>query len=233
MPLSLNRVIASPDVGRVVGMASVGWQALGFDEIQPISVAGVNWLPLRRQLGVEAFGVNMYLADAGELVVEEHTEQGLRHEEVYVVLRGAATFTLDDEERDAQVGTIVHIGNPHVRRSARATADRTAVLAVGAPVEDPYQPSAWEWTFGAQEFRATGDHDAALALLAEGLDRHPENPSLFYETACWLTMAGRHEEALDTLGRAVKGDPRCATQAQDDEDLAPLRALPGFPVSPG
>ena len=93
-------------------MASAGWQTLELGTIQPISVAGVSWLPLRRELGVEAFGVNAYVADAGELVVEEHTEQGLRHEEVYVVLRGAATFTLDGVKSDAPHGTVVHVPNP-------------------------------------------------------------------------------------------------------------------------
>jgi quercetin dioxygenase-like cupin family protein len=209
---------------------STEWRALQLDELEPIAVAGVNWLPLRRELGVEAFGVNAYVAAAGELVVEEHTEQTLRHEEIYLVLRGAATFTLDGEERDAPAGTVVHVGNPHVKRSARATVDGTAVLAIGAPVGEPYRPSPWEWPFYAQRFRPTADHEAALALLAEGLERHPENPSILYEVACWHSMAGRHDEALAALARAVKADPRCAKWASDDEDLAPLRELPGFPV---
>lgn len=206
-----------------------GWRALGLDEIEAISAAGVNWLPVRRELGVEAFGINAYLANTGELVVEEHTEQGLSHEEIYVVLAGAAMFTLDGEEREAPAGTIVHLANPHVHRGARATLDGTIVIAVGAPTEGVYRPSPWEWAFGAQRFRPTADHEAALAFLAEGLERYPENPSILYEAACWQTMAGRYDEALDALNRAVNGDSRHATWAQEDEDLEPLRALPGFP----
>lgn len=206
-----------------------GWRALRLDEIEVISAAGVNWLPLRRELGVEAFGINAYVANTGELVVEEHTEQGLRHEEIYVILAGAATFTLDGEEHEAPAGTIVHLANPHVHRGARATVDGTIVLAVGAPIEGVYRPSPWEWTFGAQKFRPTADHEAALAFLAEGLEHYPENPSILYEAACWQTMAGRHDEALEALDRAVKGDPRQVEWAQEDTDLEPLRALPGFP----
>jgi quercetin dioxygenase-like cupin family protein len=207
---------------------SRSWRALRLDDIDPISVAGVNWLPLRRELGVEAFGINAYVANAGELVVEEHTEQGLRHEEVYVVLTGAATFTLDGEEHAAPAGTLVHLANPHVHRSAQATVDGTTVLAIGAPIEGVYRPSAWEWAFGAQRFRAAADHEAAIALLTDGLGHHPENSSILYELACWQTMAGRLDEALDALHRAVKGDPRSAKWAQDDDDLAPLRELPEF-----
>ena len=210
-------------------MATENWRALEIDTVEPITVAGVNWRPLRRELGIEAFGVNAYTANAGEQVVEEHTEQGLKHEEVYVVLSGAAVFMLDDERHEAPAGTIVHIPNTHVKRSAEATTDGTTVLAVGAPVGRPYATSAWEWAFGAQKFRPTNDHESALALLAEGLEHHPDNPSILYEIACWEATSGRLDEALEALLNAISGDPRCAAWAQEDDDLAPLRDLPGFP----
>lgn len=212
-------------------MTNRGWQAVSLETIEPIPVAGVKWRPLRRELGVEAFGVNAYTANAGELVVEEHTEQSLQHEEVYVVVAGAATFTLDGERHEAPAGTIVHIPNTHVSRSAEATLDGTTVLAVGGPVGRPYTPSAWEWAFAAQRHRAEGDHEAALALLAEGLEHHPGNPSILYEIACWRTVARDYDAALGALHEAVEADPRCAIWAQEDADLAPLRELPGFPSS--
>ncbi len=59
------------------------------DEIEAIPVAGVRWKPVRRTLGIEAFGINAYTGDAGEHVVEEHDEQGGGaggHEEVYAVI---------------------------------------------------------------------------------------------------------------------------------------------------
>ena len=100
----------------------MGWQALHLDEIEPITVAGdLQWRPLRRTLGVEAFGINAYVAPkAGDQVVEEHTESRLQHEEVYVVLTGHATFVLDDQTVAAPVGTVVFIDDPDVKRSARA-----------------------------------------------------------------------------------------------------------------
>jgi len=78
------------------------------------------WRPVRRTLGVGAFGINAYVApNAGDDVVEEHTESTLRHEEVYVVLSGRATFTLDGETLDAPAGTVVFVEDPLVRRHAR------------------------------------------------------------------------------------------------------------------
>ena len=56
-------------------------------------------------------------------------ERSLGHEEVYVVLAGRATFTLDDETLDAPAGTIVFIRDVDVRRHARAEEPGTSVLA--------------------------------------------------------------------------------------------------------
>ena len=32
------------------------------------------WKPVRADLGIDAFGTNAYVADAGQLIVEEHDE---------------------------------------------------------------------------------------------------------------------------------------------------------------
>ena len=48
----------------------------------PVADADVNWRPIRRPLGIRAFGINAYTADEGTHVVEEHTETQLQHEEV-------------------------------------------------------------------------------------------------------------------------------------------------------
>jgi len=93
------------------------------DEIEAIPVAGVRWKPVRRTLGIEAFGINAYTGDAGEHVVEEHDEQGGgagRHEEVYAVISGRATFTVAGDEIDARPGTLVFVRDPAARRGGRS-----------------------------------------------------------------------------------------------------------------
>jgi len=119
------------------------------EEIEPVPVVGgeLQWRPLRRTLGIEAFGINAYTASAGELVVEEHDETGAgagHHEELYVVVTGRATFTVDGEELDAPAGTLVFVGDPAAERSAVALEAGTAVLGVGAPRGAPYRVAAWE-----------------------------------------------------------------------------------------
>ena len=112
-----------------------------------------EWKPVRAELGVDAFGTNAYVADAGRLIVEEHDEldandPAASHRELYVVLRGRAEFTLAGETLDAPAGTLVYVHDPAVVRRAVAREDRTAILAVGAPAGRAFAPSEWEtgWT---------------------------------------------------------------------------------------
>ena len=130
------------------------WTSLRVDELPSIKVAGeLRWKPIRRTLGIEAFGMNAYTAEnAGDDVVERHSEESLRHEEVYVVLSGRVNFELDGEALDAPAGTIVFLRDPAVRRYATAAEARTTVLAVGGRPGEAYTPSAWEWYFEAERF---------------------------------------------------------------------------------
>ncbi len=204
-------------------MKGDGWQTLRLSDLEPILAAGVHWKPLRRKLGIEAFGTNAYVAGPGEDIVEEHSEENLGHEELYVVLRGRATFTLDETNHDAPAGTLVHLADPSVRRYARAEEPGTLVLAIGAKPGEPYKPSAWEWYFEAEKFRPSMDTDAALAFLSEGRERFPDHMGMLFSIACWQAMGGRDDEALETLRRAEALDPRGREWVAKDADLASVR----------
>jgi tetratricopeptide (TPR) repeat protein len=199
-------------------------------EIEPISVAGVQWKPLRRTLGIDAFGINAYTALAtGDHVVEEHTEETLGHQEAYVVIVGHATFTLDADEFDAPQGTVVFIRDPTVRRSAVAVEPGTTVLAIGG-VPGAHTPSAWEWYFEAERYRESGDHVAALELLADAEERFPANAGVLYSLACWQSLAGDTDAAIASLQAALELEPKVAGWAEGDADLDAIRGLPGSPV---
>ena len=211
-----------------------GWKSVRLDEIEPISVVGgtLLWRPVRRTLDVGAFGINAYVApNAGDDVVEEHTERMLQHEEVYLVLSGRAIFTLDGERLDAPAGTVVFVRDPQVTRHARAEEPDTAVLAVGGPRGAAYEPSPWEDVFAAERHRASGDYDAMVAEIAGGLERHPDHPVLLYGLACAEALAGHPEDALAHLHRALELRPDWADHAREDEDLVSLRDLPGWPLA--
>jgi hypothetical protein len=203
---------------RVARMAE-GWRSVRLEEIEPIPVVGgtLFWRPVRRTLDIGAFGINSYVApNAGDDVVEEHTEESLGHEEVYVVLSGHATFELDGETLDAPPGTLVFVSDPKVKRHAKAT-----------------EPSAWEDFFAAERHRASGDYDAYADEIAEALERRPDHPATLYNLACAEALAGRSDAALEHLRRAIQLRPDFAASAQRDDDFASLHGHAEWPIEVG
>jgi tetratricopeptide (TPR) repeat protein len=211
-----------------------GWKSVRLEEIEPIPVVNgtLLWRPLRRTLDIGAFGINAYVArNAGDDVVEEHTESALGHEEIYVVLAGRATFTLGDDTLDAPAGTVVFIRDPAVRRHARAEEPGTHVLAVGGPRDEAFEPSPWEDVFAAEPHRTAGDYDAYASALASALEKRPDHPATLYNLACAEALAGRADDALTHLSRALELKPEWMEMAQKDDDLAALRERPDWPAS--
>jgi len=204
-------------------------KTLRLDDIDGIPVFGtLVWKPVRRTLGVTAFGINAYRAEsAGDEVVEEHTEEQLGHEEIYVVVNGHATFTVDGEEVDAPAGTLVYLDDVAQKRHAVAKEAGTTVLAVGG-VPGTHEASAWEYFFPALPLLRAGDYDAARRTLEEGM-KEKEAPVMHYQLACVEALAGNRERALDELAIAVEGSDRYREHAQTDEDLASIRDDPRFP----
>jgi tetratricopeptide (TPR) repeat protein len=210
-----------------------GWQSVHLDAIDPIAVVDgtLLWRPVRRTLDIGAFGINAYVApNPGDDVVEEHTESALGHEEVYVVLAGRATFTLDGEALDAPAGTIVFIRDPDVRRHARAEEPGTSVLAVGGPRDAAYEPSPWEDYFAAERHRAAGDYESYVAELEEALARRPDHPAILYNLACAEALAGRADDAIAHVTRALELKPEWSDTIGKDEDFAALRDRPDWPL---
>jgi hypothetical protein len=203
-------------------------RSIHLDDLERIKVAGVNWRPVRRTLGITAFGINAYTADSGEQLIEEHTEGGGGaggHEELYVVITGHASFTVDDEEIDGPAGTLVFIPEPGSRRGAHAVIDGTTALAIGGEA-GTITPSAWEHYFAAQPAAQAGRPTEAYEITAAGLKDRPDNPSLHYNLACYASMAGDIDRAFEHLARAFEGDPRAREWAATDSDLEQVRADP-------
>ena len=203
------------------------YEVVKLDELDriPVSGAGVMWRPVRRRLGITAFGINAYTGDTGENVVEKHTEERLRHEELYVVVNGRARFELDGESVDAPAGTLVFLPEPTAERYAVAEEPGTTVLAIGGK-PGLHEISAWEYFFAAYSHAERGDFERAIADMNEGLAEQPDHPALHYHLACIESRAGHVDEARRHLDRALELDPALRKWADEDEDLAPLRSPP-------
>ena len=201
-----------------------GYEVISLTGVESLPGPGtLRWTPLRKHLGITAFGVNAYTAtEAGQDVVEEHSEERLGHEELYVVVSGRATFVLDGDEVEVPAGSAVFLRDPAVKRYARAEEPGTTVLAVGGK-PGQHEVSAWEYFFAAYPKADAGDHDGALAEIDAGLAAKPDHPPLLYHRACLLARAGHVDEARPYLERALELDPDLRRWADEDEDLQALR----------
>jgi hypothetical protein len=102
------------------------------------------WVPIRHAFDIRAFGINSWRKGAGETVIPEHDESASGHEELYLVVDGHATFTVDGKEIDAPKNTAIFIREPSVKRTAVAVADGTQILSIGGWADRPFEVSEWE-----------------------------------------------------------------------------------------
>jgi mannose-6-phosphate isomerase-like protein (cupin superfamily) len=195
-----------------------GWSSTKLSEID----ADDGWARVRAHFGIAAFGINGWRADdAGAVVIGEHTEVTTGHEELYLVVEGAATFTLDGEEIDAPTGTLVHVADPTVRRKAVATTPETTILAIGAKPDEAFRVSEWEHVHVLYRERR---YEEAAELLRKRLAEFPDQAGLHYNLACFESLAGAPAETVgERLRRAIELDPSFAEAAENDSDFDPVR----------
>ena len=210
--------------------ADPGYEILSIDDLEELpSSAGTQvMLPLRRRVGFEPFGINAWLGrNPGDHVIERHREAG-GPEELYVVVRGRAQFTLGDETFEAPVGTIVH-APPGTLREATALDAGTIALAMGAKIGEAFTPAPWEDFAVAFAHLRAGDEPRGRAAMNEALTRDPEAWEGAYNAACFEALAGNREAALEQFRRAVAGGGDVVrTAAETDPDFDSIRDDPLF-----
>ena len=207
-----------------MGSEGPGWKALAVDAVEPVPWRGTElvWHPVRQALGTRMVGMSAYTADrAGQVVIEGHTESehGMGHEEVYVVLRGRATFALDGVQLDAPAGTLVAVNDPGVHRRAVAAEPGTAVLAIGGP--PVFVPSDSEWIERARP-HLRSDPERALLILDELRAVKPHGPVADVARAFKASARGDDVGAREALAGLLARRPDLRDVLADDEDLEPL-----------
>jgi tetratricopeptide (TPR) repeat protein len=179
---------------------------------------------VRRRLGITAFGVQAFGAPSGVDVIREHDETLLGEagqEELYLVVRGAATFEIDGEVFEAPTGALVQV-QPAAKRKATATEDGTTILAIGGTPGKAYEPAPEE---AAEAFAAynAGDYETALAKQLVVVEKQPDNPVAHFNVGCFAARAGHADEAIESLRRAVEINDRIRELIATDEDLDSIR----------
>ena len=207
-----------------------GYGITSIEELEMAQLAGAaRWAGIRRHFDIQSFGVNGWTgAEAGDDVIGEHEEKGTGHEELYVVLSGRATFTLDGETVDGPPGTVVFVRDTSVKRRAVAEEPDTRILAVGAKRGEVFEPSSWERSAPAFGHFADGEYDKAADVLEQAAAEHPDDPGVLYNLTCAESMLGRKAEALGHLRRSAEQSERHREFAKTDTDFDPIRDEPEF-----
>ena len=100
--------------------------------VDDIEAAGPNGAVrfVRRELGVEAFGINWFELPPGAQG-KEHDESASGQEEVSVVVRGSGHWRVGGEEVPVRVGSFIRF-DPRTVRCAVAGPDGMTFISVGA-----------------------------------------------------------------------------------------------------
>ncbi len=100
------------------------------DDIEPSGPGGAVRF-VRRELGVEAFGINRFDLPPGS-EGREHDEAGTGQEEVSVVIRGGGHWRVDGELVAVREGSFIRF-DPGTTRCPVAGPDGMAFISVGSP----------------------------------------------------------------------------------------------------
>jgi tetratricopeptide (TPR) repeat protein len=187
-------------------------------------------LNIRRHFDIRGFGVRANRAVGDGHLIGEHDEVGLGasgQEELYLVLSGKATFSIDGEPVYAKAGTLVFVRDPAAKRSAIAKEEGTTVLAIGGVPGKAYELSVGEVMNGMWEPYRAGDYEAALEVLQPVLEERPEALVLF-NVACMEARLGRTDDAIVHLEQAIEDDDRIRENIRTDDDLDSIRKDPRF-----
>jgi tetratricopeptide (TPR) repeat protein len=207
---------------------SDGYTILTLDEAETATHRGCSLIPVRHALGFRPAGVNAWIADAGGQLIPPHEEDS-GNEELYVVVRGRATFTVGEERADAPAGSLVFVP-PEVFRTAAADEDGTIVFAIGGTVGEAFNAGGWDSFALADTYRQAGRHDEGRAIMEQLIAEKPDYWATIYNAGCFEALAGNADAAFEHLRRAKELDAEgeSARYFREDSDLDPIREDPRF-----
>jgi hypothetical protein len=209
---------------------SDGYEILSLDDLDRVPYRGSGEVlrPLRQRLEFRPFGVNVWSAEApGDKLIPPHEEDS-EQEELYIVVRGTARFTVGDETSDAPAGTLIHVRAGTFRVATAAEAN-TMILVAGGKPGVAFEPGGWEDTHVAFALLDAGDVAAGRAIM-EARDVPDEYLwGRHYNLACYEAMAGETDAAFEHLRTAIERNrDQVGNWLPHDTDLDPLRSDPRF-----
>lgn len=206
-----------------------GYAVAHVDEIAELHDGRAPMRAVRHHFGIRSFGVNAWVApEAGARIINEHDEsEPDSQEELYLVLRGRASFEVDGEQFEAPAGTFVFV-RPGVKRTAFGEEPDTTIVVVGGVPGKPYEPGGWELFAPVRPLYEAGDYAEAADRGRQLLAGDPPYADLFYNVACCESLAGQKDQAIAHLRRAIELSVRTRAVLEGDSDLDPIREDPAF-----
>jgi quercetin dioxygenase-like cupin family protein len=107
----------------------MGYSIIHVDDIEPAGPGGAVRF-VRRQLGVEAFGVNWFVIPPNA-IGREHDESESGQEEVNVIVAGSGWYRIEGEDVPVRVGSFLRF-DPGTTRVAMAGPDGMTMIGIGA-----------------------------------------------------------------------------------------------------
>ena len=146
-----------------------------------------RFVPLRRRLGVTAFGLNQMVLEPGQRGrIHRHAHQ----EEVYLVLEGTLSLLVEGEEQTLEHGELVRVA-PTVRRQLVNRGPGRVVLLASGAMSHKFWP-----------LKALRDHEPSDPVHI----RTDAHRAADLERLDWMQQ-GRHDVIIDTMDDFLRFTP--------------------------
>ena len=124
------------------------------------------------------------------------------------------------EEIDAEVRHVAEVLT--VRVAIYEGLEKWELMGTVAGRLAAHDPDNAQWAISlAYATRRAQSIEAAKVILLEAVERHPKEPMLHFNLACYECQLGELEVAKARLAHALKLAPKCQLMALGDHDLAP------------
>jgi tetratricopeptide (TPR) repeat protein len=155
--------------------------------------------------------------------LEQHDQQHLQAAERFLTLGMYEDANAELEEIDPYCKVLPEV--LEVRLEIYGRTQKWDLMQVVAKKLAEHNPgNAQRVILSSYATRRAESIDAAKGILLEALQRHPEEPIIHFNFACYDCQLGDLESAKQRLMRAFEIEPKCREMVLDDTDLEPLWA---------
>jgi hypothetical protein len=203
-------------------------------EGEPMAVSICNCLACQRRTG-SAFGMQAGFkadqvwiegsySDYSRISDEADEKEHVFH---FCPECGSQVFYTEPTEPDLVVVSIGSFADPSFPPPTESGYDSRRHPWVGLPDSmQRFAPELW-WDSAAPLYDA-GNYAEAADEGRKLIEARPDQPYLFYNTACCESLAGHKDETLEHLRRSIDMWEGCRDLAKNDSDFDAIRGEPGF-----